>query len=97
MHTSLKLSSVKTEDVGELLVRSSYRVESCPDKSPVTFWQDLEIVQRPDGSAVARMSFTDMEPQPDVEAAMDKLATWLENMAIAIRSRKAERTITLYK
>lgn len=99
MSSRLILKSVSTdEDYGVQVLVTTYRVEnSTPGRDGVTVFQDLVIRQGLNEGAKASMNIEDMEPQPTVHDALDKIASWLELMAAAIRSREVKTTLEIFK
>lgn len=76
----------------------TYRVEhEHAGRDGTTAFQDVVITQGLNEGAIARMNLADMEAQPTPAEALDKLADWLDRMAIAIRGREVKATLDIYK
>jgi hypothetical protein len=82
------LKLTKTEISKDQRVLTYTARHSTPGRNGTTLDLDIEVVITPT-SASARMSKieADVSVEPDPEAALDKLASWLERTALAIRTR----------
>lgn len=99
MSTRLVLNSVVTsEEDGVPILVTTYSVENTmPGRDGVTVFHDLVIRQGLNEGATASMNIEGMKPQLSVRDSLDKLADWLEQMAVAIRSREVKTTLEIFK